>query len=217
MFWGSSAAATRLMPPLTADIVRLRRAGSFRCGRRSPCNVFAAIGWLVTVAVLLPVAAALLIALGPASAAAGDGASRDAGVAAKIVGAINALRVSQGLPELRVNDGLVDAARSHSLEMASLGYFSHRSADGDAFWVRVRRWYAVRPHWSAGENLVWHRPRIGGVRVVKLWLSSPPHRANLMNPDWRDVGCSAVHTPSAPGVFAGAPVTVVTCDFGVRS
>ena len=26
MFWGLSAAATRLMPPLTADIVRLRRA-----------------------------------------------------------------------------------------------------------------------------------------------------------------------------------------------
>lgn len=170
-----------------------------------------------TAAVLLPAAAALLIAVGPASGAAGDGATGETGVTVRIVRAINAFRVSRGLPELRVNDGLVDAARAHSLEMASLGYFSHRSADGDAFWVRVRRWYSVRPHWSAGENLVWHRPRIGGIRVVKLWLSSPPHRANLLNPEWRDVGCSAVHTRSAPGIFAGAPVTVVTCDFGVRS
>jgi uncharacterized protein YkwD len=169
-------------------------------------------------ACLLPLALALLAAIVLPAAALGAGrTTRQAAVAASVVREINTFRASHGLSRLRVNDGLVDAARSHSLEMASLGYFSHRSADGAAFWQRVRRWYVARPHWLTGENLVWRRPRIGGVRVVQLWLASPPHRANLVDPSWRDVGCSAVHARSAPGVFADAPVTVVTCDFGARS
>ena len=52
---------------------------------------------------------------------------------------------------------------------------------------------------------------------MQLWLASPEHRANILNPSWQDVGCSAVHADSAPGVYANEPVTVVTCDFGTRS
>jgi uncharacterized protein YkwD len=171
----------------------------------------------LTGAFLLPVAIAILLAIVPPAATGAARTTRQAGVAASVVRQINAIRASLGLSRLRVNDQLVDAARAHSLEMASRGYFSHRSADGEMFWQRVRQWYALRPHWLAGENLLWRRPRIGGVRVVRLWLASPPHRANLVDPSWRDVGCSVVHARAAPGVFAGAPVTVVTCDFGARS
>jgi hypothetical protein len=38
MFWGSSAAATRLMPPLTADIVRLRRTSGLLPRGPAPCT-----------------------------------------------------------------------------------------------------------------------------------------------------------------------------------
>ena len=152
-----------------------------------------------------------------AAASAATRTTRQGEIAARVVRAINVLRTSHGLKRLRVNDELADAARFHSLEMASLGYFSHDSADGTTFGQRVRHWYTIRSHWSAGENLVWGRPRIGGVRVVQLWLASPPHRANLINPGWREVGCSAVHSTAAPGVFANTAVTVVTCDFGTRS
>jgi uncharacterized protein YkwD len=227
MFWGSSAAATRLMPPLTADIVRLRRVACLLAGRDRSC---APLKVVRTAADNLPVerrpaslafllaAALLLVAVAAAgSATAATRTTRQAETAARVVHAINALRASYGLPRLRVNDELADAARAHSLEMASLGYFSHLSADGSTFGQRVRRWYTVTSHWSAGENLVWGRPRIGGMRVVQLWLASPPHRANLVSPGWREVGCSAVHSTSAPGVFANTAVTVVTCDFGARS
>ncbi len=158
--------------------------------------------------------AALALVSSPAARAR---TTRQNAVAARVVRAINHFRVTHGLNRLRVNDRLVDAARAHSLEMASDGYFSHRSADGSSFWQRVRRWYIVTPRWSTGENLVWRRPRIGGMRVLQLWLASPPHRANLVDPGWRDVGCSAVHSSSAPGVFANRAVTIVTCDFGARS
>jgi uncharacterized protein YkwD len=167
---------------------------------------------------LLPGATALVVALVlPATAIGAGGTTGQARVAAGVVREINVFRVSRGLPRLRVNGELVAAARAHSLEMTTLGYFSHHSADGAAFWQRVRRWYSIRSSWSTGENLLWRRPRIGGMRVVQLWLASPPHRHNIVDPDWHDVGCSAVHASSAPGVFADEPVTVVTCDFGARS
>jgi hypothetical protein len=38
----------------------------------------------------------------------------------------------------------------------------------------------------------------------------------LLNPVWRDVGVSAIRVTSAPGVFEGDDVTLVTADFGVR-
>jgi uncharacterized protein YkwD len=47
-------------------------------------------------------------------------------------------------------------------------------------------------------------------------MKSPEHRTNLLCSKWRDVGVSAVHSSSAPGVFGGKAITIVTVDFGVR-
>jgi uncharacterized protein YkwD len=49
-----------------------------------------------------------------------------------------------------------------------------------------------------------------------MWLASPEHRANLMNPHWREIGVAAVHVTAAPGIYRGLDVTIVTTDFGVR-
>ena len=49
-----------------------------------------------------------------------------------------------------------------------------------------------------------------------MWLNSPEHKANLMNPRWREIGVSAVHTTTAGGPYAGLDVTIVTTDFGIR-
>jgi uncharacterized protein YkwD len=134
-----------------------------------------------------------------------------------IVREINATRAAHGLRPLRLSVALEDAAHAHSAEMARVGYFAHHSADGGSFAARLRRWYARRDRWAAGENLGWATPTITGGHLVQLWLASPEHRANILDPSWRDVGCSVVHAASAPGVFDEAPVTLVTCDFGARS
>ena len=47
-------------------------------------------------------------------------------------------------------------------------------------------------------------------------MGSPGHRANLLSPRWREIGIAAVHAASAPGVYGGHEVTIVTADFGVR-
>ena len=132
---------------------------------------------------------------------------------------LNALRASHGLSRLRLSPSLSAAANQHSSEMARRGYFSHDSANGSSFSARVQRFYS--PHgfqsWTIGENLLWASPNVGALRALKLWLASPPHRENLLSPSWREVGLSAVHATSAPGVYAGRPTTVLTADFGARS
>jgi uncharacterized protein YkwD len=52
--------------------------------------------------------------------------------------------------------------------------------------------------------------------MVAHWMSSPEHRRNLLDPAWRQIGLATLTVPSAPGVYAGRDVTVVTADFGVR-
>jgi len=131
---------------------------------------------------------------------------------------INVFRAQHGLLKLRLNRRLTAAARAHSSQMAKDGYFAHESADGSPFWKRVQSFYASSPwrFWSVGENLLWSSPSIDPNRALKLWLASPEHRKNLMNPRWREIGVSAVHATSAPGTYKGMDVTIVTTDFGVR-
>jgi uncharacterized protein YkwD len=103
--------------------------------------------------------------------------------------------------------------------MARRGYFSHDSANGASFSSRIEQFYSPRGFhsWTVGENLLWASPDVGALRALKLWLASPPHRANLLSPRWREIGLAAVHSTSAPGVYGGRPATVVTADFGART
>ena len=134
-----------------------------------------------------------------------------------VLGDINAFRAQHGLAKLRLNTQLTTAARAHSQQMAQKGYFAHESADGSAFWKRMHGFYASAHSWSVGENLLWSSPGIDGAHALQLWLASPEHRKNLVNPRWREIGVSAVHAVQAPGVYHGQAVTIVTTDFGVRS
>ena len=52
--------------------------------------------------------------------------------------------------------------------------------------------------------------------IVAAWLDSPPHRAIVLSPTWRDAGIGVLYAPSAPETFGGAEAFVVTADFGLR-
>ena len=47
-------------------------------------------------------------------------------------------------------------------------------------------------------------------------MQSPEHRANILTPEWREIGIAAIHADSAGGPYRDSPVTVITTDFGVR-
>ena len=131
---------------------------------------------------------------------------------------INTFRRAHHLPALKLNTRLTAAARAHTQEMAVQGYFSHDSANGSLFWKRIQGFYGSSPwrYWSVGENLLWSSPDVTPEHALEMWLASPEHKANLMNPRWREIGVAAVHEPAAPGIFKGLDVTIVTTDFGVR-
>jgi len=131
---------------------------------------------------------------------------------------INTFRRAHHLTPLHLNVKLSAAALAHTQQMAQDGYFAHESADGSAFWKRIQAFYGSGPwaYWSVGENLLWSSPDVTPARALEMWLKSPEHRANLMNPRWREIGVAAVHEAAAPGVYQGLDVTIVTTDFGVR-
>jgi uncharacterized protein YkwD len=131
---------------------------------------------------------------------------------------INNFRRAHNLTPLHLNAKLSAAARQHTQQMAQDGYFAHESVDGAAFWKRIQGFYASGPwgYWSVGENLLWSSPDVTPQQALQMWLKSPEHRANLLNPRWREIGVSALHQAAAPGVYKGLDVTIVTTDFGVR-
>jgi uncharacterized protein YkwD len=131
---------------------------------------------------------------------------------------INAYRFRHGLRAYRLNARLTAAANLQSTSMVTRGFFAHESANGGAFWKRIAAFYGFRGYrnWSVGENLLYSSPDVSSSSALRMWITSPEHKANLLDRGWREIGLAAVHVPSAPGVFHGDSVTVVTADFGVR-
>jgi uncharacterized protein YkwD len=165
-------------------------------------------------------AALVAVLVVPSSVSAGrSGVTRVSQLDAALVGQVNAFRLAHGLVPLRVSASLRAAAIVHSTQMARRGYFSHDSANGGSFSNRIATYYSAHGYrsWTVGENLLWASPDVGATRALKLWLASPPHRANLLNPRWREIGLSAVHAGRAPGVYGNSPTTIVTADFGSRT
>jgi uncharacterized protein YkwD len=150
----------------------------------------------------------------PAPQPPADEGDYDAGV----VTATNDIRRNRGLPPLKVSAKLEAAADQHSKDMGRRGYFAHESADGSAFWKRVQEFYSQgeASYWAVGENLIWSSPELSVDGAMKGWMDSPGHRDNILGKEWREIGCASVHLDSAPGVYGGRKVVIITCDFGVR-
>ena len=138
---------------------------------------------------------------------------------AAVVRAMNRVRVADGLRPLRTSPGLRAAARGHSRAMLEKGFFAHESADGTAFSERIRRHYPSRGWrtWSVGEALLASPGSdVEAAAIVDSWLESPPHRAIILSPSWRDAGIGALYASAAPKAFGGTATLVVTADFGLR-
>ena len=116
---------------------------------------------------------------------------------------MNEARTARGLTPLLVDKRLQKAARAHSRDMVRRGYFSH-----GAFGRRLLR-YGVRGNIMA-ENLAAATGKRVRVReIVRQWLQSPGHRANLLGSSFQRVGIGA-----APGRLPGfGKVRVFTADF----
>jgi uncharacterized protein YkwD len=118
-----------------------------------------------------PPQAPAAVALDPAEAALRD--------------AVNAARQANGLADLAIEPRLQRAARERSADMVAHGYFAHEWHDGTSFDTWITRYW---PCSGAGEILVRRTPSLNAEQAVQLWLASPSHRANMLSPDWRNMG-----------------------------
>lgn len=103
----------------------------------------------------------------------------------RVVLLTNQARKAQGLQPLTYNWELTRMARHKSEDMRDRHYFSHQSPTYGSPFVMMKSYgIAFR---SAGENIAAGQPTPEA--VVKAWLNSPGHRANIMNPSFRQIGC----------------------------
>jgi len=132
---------------------------------------------------------------------------------------LNATRASNDLRPLVLSDDLQRAAAAHSRSMLDGGFFQHESQDGSPFAVRVKHFYRTAGYqrWSAGENLLYSTSEIDASTAIRMWLNSPSHRANMLNPAWHEVGIGSFYASAAGGTFGGEATWVITMDFGTRA
>lgn len=105
-------------------------------------------------------------------------------VSQNLLALINNARQSQNLPALAFNDRLNSAAQLKAEDMLANGYFEHFSPTGISPWQWFKKAGYVYEY--AGENLALD---FSDTRVVfDAWMQSPTHRANILNPNFREMG-----------------------------
>lgn len=114
----------------------------------------------------------------PASAAAASGAT------AQVVALVNSARKEAGCAALTVNAKLTTAAQSHSEDMADHQTMSHTGSDGSSPGTRITR---AGYSWSSyGENVAYGYDTPAS--VMDGWMSSPGHKANILNCAFKEIG-----------------------------
>lgn len=101
---------------------------------------------------------------------------------------INAERESRGLRAYRLQSQLQSAARRHSQDMACNGFLSHTGSDGSSVRDRVEQ---EGYDWSwIGENIFATSDTSSSApqRAFDWWMNSAPHRANLLSPNYTEIG-----------------------------
>ena len=161
-----------------------------------------------------------LTALGPAAGAAQAssraGADVPAGTASMqqvsdaTLCLLNEQRAAAGLAALTADPTLARIAVDYAGQMATQHFFSHVSPSGQTLQDR----FAVVGYdfEAAGENLAW----AGGsnataAQIFEAWMNSEGHRANILDPDYRQLGVGFATGTAESGT--GTVTTYVT-EFG---
>lgn len=124
---------------------------------------------------------------------------------ADLVTRTNLERQAYRLSTLTWDAELYQAAQAKAGNMLSEQYFDHISPTGTTPWEFIHG--AGYTYESAGENLA-----VGFTqndRVVKAWMDSPTHRANVLDAEFSEIAIAEAH-----GTIDGQEVTVVVQMFG---
>ncbi|KAA3648840.1 MAG: LysM peptidoglycan-binding domain-containing protein [Chloroflexi bacterium] len=103
----------------------------------------------------------------------------------EILSLINQARADNGLAALSMHSSLRSSARAHSNDMSCNDFVSHNGSNGTDVYIRMTA-HGYYPSWW-GENIY-----MGFSNTVQStfnwWMSSTPHRANILNPNYIHIG-----------------------------
>lgn len=107
---------------------------------------------------------------------------------------VNQAREEAGLMPLTENPVLGEVAMAYSNRMAMEGFYGHEDPEGNQAEDRIAAaGYLAQ---MTAENIAAGQP--DAQMVVEGWLDSPEHRANIMNPDFREIGAGYAYTSTPP-------------------
>ncbi len=105
----------------------------------------------------------------------------------RILALTNALRERAGVPPLRLERRLSRAARWLARDMAANDYLSHTDRRGRFIDERIPA-CGYDDYTAIGENL--GGGQTTAEEVVACWMRSPSHRANLLSPQFSEMGAA---------------------------
>jgi uncharacterized YkwD family protein len=104
--------------------------------------------------------------------------------AAEVVDLVNQERLQVGLKPLVVHTNLTNMAKNKAIDMFKNNYFSHTSPKyGSPF--DMMDLYNITYRY-AGENIA--KGQQSAKEVVKAWMDSPGHKANILNKNFGLIG-----------------------------
>jgi len=120
---------------------------------------------------------------------------------------VNKEREKAGLAPLNLSPELSEAAKKKASDMFNKNYWAHVSPTG------ITPWYFITSsgynYLYAGENLA--KDFSTSEEVVQAWMKSPTHRANILKPEYKDIGLTVMN-----GSLLNSDTTLVVQEFGSR-
>lgn len=102
----------------------------------------------------------------------------------EVIALTNQERAKQGLPPLKQNWELSRVARYKSEDMSDKNYFSHTSPTYGSPFDMIKN-FGIS-HSAAAENIA--QGQRTAAEVVKAWMNSSGHRANILNGTYTEIG-----------------------------
>ncbi len=119
----------------------------------------------------------------------------------------NRYRSFEMLPPLTLNKELTKGAEKKLQDMFDKQYFAHQSPDGKGP-AQIADAVGYK-YLTIGENLA--LGNFGGdSALVKAWMDSPGHRANILNKKYKEIGIAV-----GEGIYEGEHIWLAVQEFGV--
>ncbi len=121
----------------------------------------------------------------------------------------NVARAQNGVAALGLNDKLDAAAQTKANDMASRNYWSHNTPEGNPPWIFVtNQGYSYQ---KLGENLA--AGFSDEQSTINGWMNSPPHRENLLDSEFSEVGFGYANNSNYTSA-GGGPMTIIVAFYG---